>query len=143
MPSHFDPAKKCRVGTMDEAQFEAECDQENLAYFRRLISTWTQTGGSLKWGAGGISLRGKIDDKDVAVCFVAPAYAGKKDRIELACATLAKQIGEKRSSQLKNDLREAAADRVAGTSMISIIQPGSLPQNAQKKLTKVFIDLLQ
>lgn len=38
MTSHYDPKKNCRVGTMDEKQFYAESDDDNGAYFRKLIA---------------------------------------------------------------------------------------------------------
>jgi hypothetical protein len=143
MPSHYDATKKCRVGTMDEAQFYDECDKSNGAYFRGLMATWTDAGGALKWGAGGVGLRGPIEGKEVGVCFLAPAFAGKQDRIELACAGLAKQIGDARCKKLQDELRQAAGERVAGNTMISIIQPGALSPAQQKALTKVFVGLLQ
>jgi hypothetical protein len=127
---------------MDEAQFYAECDEANGPYFRRLLAAWAKAGGSLKWGAGGVGLRGSVDGKDVGFCFVAPRFAGKKDRIELGCATLAKQIGDARCKQLQQALRDAAGDRVAGTSMISIIEPGLLTKAGQDALTQVFTKLL-
>ena len=65
MASHYDEAKKCRVGTMDEPQFQAESDAENGRYFRDLIAAWQKAGGGLKWGAGGVSLRAPFDGKDV------------------------------------------------------------------------------
>lgn len=101
MPSHYDDKKKCRVGTMDEDQFYHECDTDNADYFKSLIAAWTQAGGSLKWGAGGAGLRRTIDGKETGACFLAPQFAGKKDRIELGCTTLATQIGERRSAGYK------------------------------------------
>lgn len=142
MASHYDKAKKCRVGTMDEEQFYSECDAVNGAYFRKLLTTWTRSGGTLKWGAGGVGLRGNIDGKEVGLCFVAPAFGEKKDRIELGCAALTKQIGESKCENLKKSLRKAAGEAVAGTSMISIIQPGSLPKVGQDAVTKAFLGLL-
>lgn len=53
MPSHYDAAKNCRVGVMDERQFYSEADKENGAYFRTLLAAWKKAGGTLKWGAGG------------------------------------------------------------------------------------------
>ena len=88
MSSYYDPKQKCRVGTMDEPQFFSECGAESAAYFRSLMSAWSKAGGVFKWGAGGVSLRGEIDGKEVSLCFLAPQFAGKQDRIELACATL-------------------------------------------------------
>ena len=76
------------------------------------------------------------------VCFVAPRFASKQDRIELACATLAKQIGADRCKKLLDSLRDVAGDRAAGNSMVSIIQPGLLPAVKQKALTRVFLELL-
>lgn len=93
MGSHYDPAKKCRVGTMDEKQFYAESDASNGAYFRDLLEAWIKAGGSLKWGAGGVGLRGAVGDREVGICFLAPAFGTKKDRIELTCALLRKQLG--------------------------------------------------
>lgn len=142
MASHYDKAKKCRVGTMDEEQFYSECDAENGAFFRKLLAVWRRSGGTLKWGAGGVGLRGNIGGKEVGLCFVAPAFGGKKDRIELGCAALTKQIGESKCETLKKSLRKAAGDAVAGTSMISIIRPGSLPNRGQDAVTKVLSSLL-
>lgn len=84
MASPYDSAKKCRVGTMDERQFYSEAANANGAYFKSLIDAWQKKGGSLKWGAGGVGLRSPIGSKEVGICFLAPAYAGKKDRIELS-----------------------------------------------------------
>lgn len=142
MASHYDKEKKCRVGTMDEAQFYSECDSANGAYFKRLLTAWTKAGGTLKWGAGGVGLRGNIGGKEVGLCFVAPVFAGKKDRIELGCAALTKQIGEPKCEGLKKALKKAAGDSLAGSSMISIIQPGALPKDAQDAVTKAFLSLL-
>lgn len=142
MPSQFDPKKKCRVGTMDEPQFYSEADEESGAYFRGLMRAWSKAGGTLRWGAGGVSLRGEVDGKEVSVCFLAPQFAGKKDRIELACTTLKKQIGPARSSELEGALRSAAGEQVLGTTMISIVLPGTLPPAKQKALTKALLDLL-
>ena len=93
MPSYYDDKKKCRVGEMDESQFYRESESVNAAYFKKLIVAWTKAGGLLKWGAGGVGLRGPIDSKETGVCFLAPQFAGKQDRIELACTALVKQIG--------------------------------------------------
>lgn len=142
MASHYDKAKKCRVGTMDEEQFYSECDAENGAYFRKLLVEWTKAGGTLKWGAGGVGLRGNIDGKEVGLCFVAPAFGGKKDRIELGCAALTKQIGEMKCENLKKALKKGAGESVAGSSMISIIQPGNLSKVGQEGVTKAFLNLL-
>ena len=142
MASHYDAKKKCRVGTMDEKQFYSECDKANAAYFRQLLQAWAKAGGSLKWGAGGVGLRGSARGKEVGFCFVAPVYAAKKDRIELGCSALTKQIGEKRCAALQKSLRDAAGDHVLGKSMISIVRPGELSAAEQEKLTKVFCDLI-
>jgi hypothetical protein len=142
MPSHYDEKKKCRVGTMDEDQFYAECGAESAAWFRGLIHRWTEAGGALKWGAGGVSLRGTIDSKEAAVCFLAPQFAGKQDRIELACTTLTKQIGQKRSKILEDAIRSAADDLALGKTMISVVQPGTLPAGKQKALAQAFLELL-
>jgi len=40
MASHYDPAKKCRVGTMDEDQFYSEAGKSSGAYFSTLINGW-------------------------------------------------------------------------------------------------------
>lgn len=142
MPSHYDDAKKCRVGTMDEDQFYTECDKVNGSYFRGLLTAWTKGRGALKWGAGGVGLRAIIDGKETGVCFLAPAFGGKKDRIELACTALAKQIGEAKCEKLKKALRAAAGESALGATMISIVQPGLLPPKQQAVLTKAFIGLL-
>ena len=142
MPSHYDASKNCRVGTMDERQFYREADEENGSHFRTLLGAWTKAGGSLKWGAGGVGLRGEVKGKDVGFCFVAPVFRGKADRIELACAQLKKQLGEPRCNRLVESLRKVAGDRVKGQSMISITNPGTPPASKQKALTKIFTDLL-
>lgn len=87
-------------------------------------------------------LRGEVKGKDLGFCFVAPAFRGKSDRIELGCAQLKKQLGEARCARLVESLRQAAGDRVKGQSMISITNPGVLPASKRKALMKVFIDLL-
>ncbi|MEW6743805.1 MAG: hypothetical protein AB1486_13705 [Planctomycetota bacterium] len=138
MASHYDPAKKCRVGTMDEKQFRAEASEANRAHFESLISVWQKKGGSLKWGAGGVGLRLLIEGKQVGICFLAPAYAGKKDRIELSLTTLAKQVGAARCEALKEALHKAAGDRLKGTSMVSILEPGELSPAGRKALTAAF-----
>ena len=132
MPSYYDPKKKCRVGAMDEDQFYAECDKENGAFFRDLLAAWLKAGGELKWGAGGVGLRGAVGGmetgaKVVGVCFLAPQFAAKQDRIELACTMLANQIGAKRCEKFLTDLRSVAADRVSGKTMVCLIQPGKMP----------------
>ena len=141
MPSHYDEKKKCRVGTMDEEQFYAECRAENGAWFRNLIQYWTKAGGALKWGAGGVSLRGTINGKEVAVCFLAPQIAGKQDRIELACTTLTKQIGQERTNRLKEAIHLAAGDLALGTTMMSVVQPGALSAAKRNELAQAFLDL--
>ena len=142
MPSRYEASKNCRVGTMDEQQFYGEADKENGSYFRTLLGAWTKAGGSLKWGAGGVGLRGDAKGKQVGFLFVAPAFRGKVDRIELGCAQLKKQLGESQCSHLVESLRQVAGDRVKGLSMISITNPGTLPASKQKALTKVFTNLL-
>ena len=142
MPSHYDAKKNCRVGTMDDSQFYEEADQKNGAFFRTLLGAWKKSGGTFKWGAGGVGLRGEVKGKEVGFCFVAPAFRGKADRIELGCAQLKKQLGEAQCNRLVESLRQAAGDQVKGQSMISIISPGTLPSAKQKALTKVLADLL-
>lgn len=136
MTSNYDPEKKCRVGTMDEKQFYKESDDVNGAYFRKLIQAWDRAGGTLKWGAGGVGLRGKIGGREVGVCFLAPAYAKKRDRIELSCAPLKKQIGATRCTEFVETIRTAAAEHVLGASMICIVGPGKLSTRKQHALTK-------
>ena len=142
MPSYYDEKKKCRVGTMDEEQFRRECEPANASYFKDLIAAWTKAGGSLKWGAGGVGLRGPIGGKETGVCFLAPQFAGKKDRIELACATLVKQIGDRRVKALDTAIRDAAGEQALGATMISVVRPGALPPPKQRALTTAFVDLL-
>lgn len=142
MPSRYDASKNCRVGTMDERQFFKEADRQDGAYFRTLLGTWQKAGGTLKWGAGGVGLRGEVKGKDVGFCFVAPAFRGKADRIELGCSQLKKQLGEPQCNRLVESLRKVAGDRVKGQSMISITNPGTLPAFKQEALTKLFTDLL-
>ena len=142
MPSHYDASKQCRVGVMDERQFYQEADRENAACFRSLLAAWEKAGGKLKWGAGGVGLRGNVKGRDVGICFVAPAFREKADRIELGCAQLKKQLGESSCRALVASLRRVAGDRVKGQSMISITNPGTLPATKQKALTRVFTNLL-
>ena len=101
---------------------------------RRLVET-------LRWGAGGVGLRAVVHGREIGICFLAPAYGAKKDRIELTCASLPKQLGAARCDELVAALRKAAGDRVAGTSMISIIQPGDLSAAGKKALTRAFAAL--
>jgi hypothetical protein len=138
MASHYDPAKNCRVGTMDEQQFYGETTKTNGAYFGSLINAWTKKGGGLRWGAGGVGLRLPVEGRHTGICFLAPAYAGKKDRIELSLTTLARQIGAGRSQALEAALQRAAGDRLKGSSMISIADPGELTVSGRKALTGAF-----
>ena len=69
---------------------------------------------------------------EVGVCFLAPKFAGKQDRVELACATLAKQIGAEAVKTLSDALRKAGGDQVKGTTMISLLRPGDLSHKSQK-----------
>ena len=142
MPSYYDEKKKCRVGTMDEDQFYTEASKEDGKCFKSLIAGWQKCGGSLKWGAGGVGLRGAVADKEVGVCFLAPAFAGKKDRIELSLSTLSKQIGDAQCQKLKTALQDAAGDHFKGSSMISIVKPGELSAASQKSLTTALCPLL-
>lgn len=138
MASHYDPVKTCRVGTMDAEQFYKEASEANGAYFRSLIGAWTKKGGGFQWGAGGLGLRIPVEGKPVGICFLAPAYAGKKDRIELSLTTLAKQIGTARCESLKTALKSAAGDHLKGASMVSILEPGELPAAGRNALTAAF-----
>ena len=79
-----------------------------------------------------MGLRVVVDEREIGICFLAPAFGAKKDRIELTCASLRKQLGAARCDELVAALRKAAGDRVAGTSMISIIQPGDLSAAGKK-----------
>ncbi len=142
MPSYYDEKAKCRVGTMDDKQFFTECVPGNISFFRDTITAWCKAGGTLKWGAGGVSLRGAVDGKDIGICFLAPQFAGKKDRIELGCSALTKQIGKDRMSSLEASLRQAAGEQVLGKTMISIVEPGILPAARQKALRQAFVKLL-
>lgn len=134
MPSYYDEKKKCRVGTMDEKQFYSESGAENEKFFRTLIAAWQERGGTLKWGAGGVGLRAPAAGKEIGICFLAPQYAGKKDRIELSLTALAKQVGDGRALKLKLALQKAAGDSFKGSSMVSIVEPGKLPAGAQAAL---------
>ena len=142
MPSYYDESKKCRVGTMDESQFYSECESANSACFKTLIAAWIKAGGSLKWGAGGVGLRGPIDGKEVGVCFLAPQFAGKKDRIELACAKLVKQLGDERVKSLDEAIRKAAGELALGKTMLSVVQPSNLITAKQRSLTQAFVGML-
>lgn len=97
---------------MDETQFYTEASEVNGAYFKGLIAECTKKGGTLQWGAGGVGLRSPVGAKPVGICFLAPAFAGKKDRIELSLAILAKQIGAARCDHLTAALRKAAGDHL-------------------------------
>jgi len=140
--SHYDPEKKCRVGLMDEKQFFSEANEVNGIYFKALLEAWRNKGGSPQWGAGGLGLRSRIDGKEVGICFLAPAYAGKKDRIELSFTNLAKQMGPARCETLKLALQAAAGDQFKGTSMMSILDPGELPPANRTALTTDLCSLL-
>ncbi|MEE9296854.1 MAG: hypothetical protein V3W34_18065 [Phycisphaerae bacterium] len=141
MASRYDAKNKCRVGTMDEEQFYAQSDHKTGAYFRNLLEAWEKAGGMLRWGAGGVGLRAVVDGREIGICFLAPAFGRKKDRIELTCASLRKQLGAARCDELVAALRKAAGDQVAGTSMISILQPGDLSAVRKKALTRAFTAL--
>ena len=135
MPSRYDPEKNCRVGTMDEDQFYRESNPVNASYFEELLTEWTSGGGQLKWGAGGVGLRASVGGKEVGICFLAPAFAKKKDRIELSLTPLAKAIGAEACDKLKAGLREAAGDRFKGSSMVSVVRPGELTRSEQSALS--------
>ena len=143
MGSQYDTKKNCRVGIMDEKQFYSESAPENGDWFRSLIATWGKAGGCLKWGAGGVGLRALVRGQEAGICFLAPAFRGKQDRIELACTALAKQLGAKQCQALQAALREVAGDHVLGKSMLSIVQPGTLPPAKQKKLAQVLLDIVR
>ena len=135
MASYYDPKKKCRVGTMDEDQFYSEANAKTAKYFKTLIAGWEKKGGKCKWGAGGVGLRCEAAGKEIGICFLAPTYAGKKDRIELSLNSLAKQIGTPPCEQLKSALQEAAGDCFRGKSMVCIVEPGTLSAKCQRALT--------
>lgn len=78
--------------------------------------------------------------KEVGFCFVAPAFRGKADRIELGCAQLKKQLGQAQCNRLVESRRRVAGDQMKGHSMVSIISPGTLPTAQQKTLTKALAD---
>ena len=141
MASHYDQEKKCRVGTMDENQFYAETTVANRAFFKSLIAACEAQGGSLKWGAGGVGLRMLFDGAVVGVCFLAPSFAGKKDRIELSLTALAKQIGERRCQDLKRALSLAAGDHLLGATMVSLVDPGELSKAGQDAVKTAFAAL--
>ncbi len=142
MPSHYDSSKKCRIGTMDEDQFYSEVGKASGSYFKALIDTWEKNGGGLKWGAGGVGLRGSVAGKEVGICFLAPAYGSKKDRIELSLTALTKQIGAPQCESLKAAIVKAAGDRLKGATMVSILEPGELPLTGQKSLTAALCKLI-
>ena len=142
MASHYDSSRKCRVGTMDEDQFYSEAGKATGTYFRALIGTWEKKGGGLKWGAGGVGLRGTVAGKEVGICFLAPAYGSKKDRIELSLTALAKQIGTPRCESLKAAMEKAAGDHLKGASMVSILEPGELGSAGRKSLTAALCKLI-
>jgi len=127
---------------MDEGQFYSEAGRASGSYFKALIGTWEKKGGQLKWGAGGVGLRGPVAGKEVGFCFLAPAYGSKKDRIELSLTALAKQIGTPKCESLKAAISKAAGDSLKGTSMVSIIEPGELSRACQKSLTSVLCNLI-
>ncbi|MFQ5525225.1 MAG: hypothetical protein ACE5GX_03090 [Thermoanaerobaculia bacterium] len=135
MPSYYDPAKNRHVGAMDEHQFYREADPVNAAYFEELLGRWTADGGQTKWGAGGVGLRASVEGNDTGICFLAPAFGKKKDRIELSLTPLAKRIGVQACAALKASLREAAGTRFKGSSMVSIVEPGELTKSEQSALS--------
>lgn len=139
MPSVYDEKAKCRVAEMDRTQFDSECEPENRKFFASFIEAWTKAGGQLKWGAGGVGLRALAgaagsSAKEVGICFLAPKYAVKQDRIELSCTPLKKQLGDVAVKALHEGLRSAAGDHFKGTTMVSVICPGQLLANSQKDL---------
>lgn len=142
MASYYDPGKKCRVGVMDEHQFYSEASGKNGKFFQSLIEVWQKKGGRLKWGAGGVGLRCEVSGKEIGICFLAPAFARKKDRIELSLTPLSRQIGEPVCTKLKAALQEAAGDCFRGSSMISVVEPGTLPANRQKLVTSALCKVL-
>ena len=142
MASHYDSTKKCRVGTMDEGQFYSEAGDSTGSYFKVLIVAWGKKGGKFKWGAGGVGLRSQASGKEVGICFLAPAFGSKKDRIELSLNALAKQIGASKCDSLKVALKNAAGDRLKGASMVSIVEPASLPKVGQKGVISALSKLL-
>jgi hypothetical protein len=142
MASRYDQAKKCRVGTMDEPQFYAEASQANGTYFRSLMAEWKKRGGTFQWGAGGLGLRAGVEGKQIGVCFLAPVFAGKKDRIEMSLTILGKQIGAARCAALKAALEKAAGTHLKGTSMVSIVEPGDLPDSGRKGVSDALLALL-
>ncbi len=141
MASHYDLKKMCRVGIMDEKQFYAERNEPSRSCFCDLLCAWTKAGGALKWGTGGVGLPSMLAHRGVAIGFVARVFGSKKDRIELACATLRKQLGQEKCDGLVEAVREAAGDRVGGTAMISILRPGDLPSRARISLTRALTAL--
>ena len=65
-----------------------------------------------------------------------------KFKLAIASGTaLAKQLGAERCQALQDSLRAIATDHVMGKSMLSIVQPGTLPVAKQKKLSKVLRDI--
>ena len=127
---------------MDEDQFYSETGTASGTYFKTLIAAWGKKGGKFKWGAGGVGLRGSVGGKEIGICFLAPTYGSKKDRIEFSLNSLAKQIGESRCEILKVALKKAAGDHFKGASMVSIVEPGDLSQTGQKSLNAALGKLL-
>ena len=89
-----------------------------------------------------MGLRGAVDSKEIGICFLAPAYGTKKDRIELSLNALAKQIGSDLCDYLKAALQEAAGDQFKGASMVSIVEPGKLSAKGRKSVTSALCKLL-
>jgi hypothetical protein len=142
VPSYYDPEKKCRAGVMDEAQFHAECGPESGPFFRGLLGRWAAEGGAFRWGAGGVGLRGVVAGKEVAVCFFAPRYGGKQDRIEFSCSALVKLLGQGRNDELMAAVRSAAGGSALGKTMVSVVRPGSLTEERQAALAEALLALL-
>ncbi len=143
MASRYDATAQCRVGRMDETQFYAEADEQTGDFFRSLVRSWRSSGGTLQWGAGGVGLRGVVDGKVVGLCFLAPAYAGKKDRIELSCSSLTRSLGATAVEQLLAALKKAAGTQYRGTSMISIVDPGRLAPASREHLAATICGILR
>lgn len=143
MASHYDKSKNCRVGTMDLDQFYDESGSDSAAYFETLLAAWSKAGGTEKWGAGGVGLRCSLGSKDIGVCFLAPAFGTKKDRIELSLKGLAKQMGAPACTRLKQSLSDAAGDSFKGATMVSVVEPGALKAKARRAITTALVSIVR
>jgi hypothetical protein len=144
MATYYDEKLMDWVGTMDEAQFYAECERSNGKFFRRLIGAWTANAGCfLEWEVWGVSLYARIDGKKVKVCCLAPQWqqAGTKDHLTVTRATYCESIDKDQAEEREREIRAAAGSlAVIGTTQIEIVQPGILSRGNQTALIQALVE---